>query len=427
MNPMWSVSRSSNTQMKTILSRRRTCRLCEGHGLELIIQLTPTPLANAFVSSGRLSEVQDVYPLDLFLCNDCSHVQLIDVIDPKLLFHDYIYVSSTSPVFVEHFRRYADQVLARLKPAQGALVVEIGSNDGILLTFFRHRGMRVLGVDPARHIAQTATESGIETLPTFFTAALSRKIRQERGSAAIVAANNVLAHVDDLTDMVIGIHDLLTPDGIFVFEVSYLVDVIQKTLFDTVYHEHLCYHSVKPLRAFFHRHGLELIDTERVATHGGSLRGTVQLAGGPHSVSPSVASLIAFEEDLGLYRAQTFTSFATDIDKVRASLGTLLRDLKLQGKTIAGYGAPAKATTLLYHFDLGNVLDYIVDDSPLKQNMFTPGHHIPVVSAQAIYDRKPDYLLILAWNFAHPIMKKHQLFLHQGGHFIVPLPDVKVV
>jgi hypothetical protein len=153
----------------------------------------------------------------------------------------------------------------------------------------------------------------------------------------------------------------------------------------------------------------------------------VQLAGGPHSVSPSVASLIAFEEDLGLYRAQTFTSFATDIDKVRASLGTLLRDLKLQGKTIAGYGAPAKATTLLYHFDLGNVLDYIVDDSPLKQNMFTPGHHIPVVSAQAIYDRKPDYLLILAWNFAHPIMKKHQLFLDQGGHFIVPLPDVKVV
>lgn len=412
--------------MKAVVSRRDTCRLCGGHYLELVIQLAPTPLANAFVPAKCLGRVQETYPLDLFLCHGCGHLQLLDVVDPEVLFRNYIYVSSTSPVFVEHFRRYADEVLGRVMPPAGALVVEIGSNDGTLLKFFQDRGMRVLGIDPAQDIARRATESGIETLPTFFTSELARKIKGERGPAVIVVANNVFAHADDLADITKGVRDLLTRDGIFVFEVSYLVDVIEKTLFDTIYHEHLSYHSVEPLEAFFRRHGMELIAAECVDTHGGSLRGTVQIGGGARPVSPSVDRLIALEKGFALHRAETFKSFAADIDRVKGRLGTLLRGLRAQGKTVAGYGAPAKATTLLFHFDLGDLLDFIVDDSPLKQNMFTPGHHIPVLAPQAIYERKPDYLLILAWNFSQPIMKKHQAFRNQGGRFIVPLPEIEV-
>lgn len=391
------------------------------------MQLTPTPLANAFVPAERVGDPQEAYPLDLYLCASCGHLQLLDVVDPEVLFRDYVYVSSTSPVFVEHFRRYADELLNRVKPPDGALVVEIGSNDGTLLKFFQDRSMRVLGIDPACEIARKATESGIETLPAYFTTELAHKIKEESGPAVIIAANNVFAHVDDLADMTKGIRDLLAPDGVFVFEVSYLVDVIEKTLFDTIYHEHLSYHSVKPLRVFFHRYGMELINTERVSTHGGSLRSTVQLAGGPWMVSPSVAQMITLEAKLGLDCAETFKSFAANIDRLKGRLHNLLRDLKAQGKTIAGYGAPAKATPLLFHFNLGSVLDFIVDDSPLKQNLFTPGHHIPVLPPQAIYERKPDYLLILAWNFSQSILKNHRAFRDQGGHFIVPLPEMEVV
>lgn len=413
--------------MNPDLSWRETCRLCESRHLDLVIKLTPTPPANAFVPVDRAHHLQPEYPLDVFLCKGCGHVQLLDVVNPEILFRDYVYVSSTSPVFVEHFRSYADSILQATRLPEGALVVEIGSNDGILLKCFRARGMRVLGVDPARDIAERSTRDGIETLATFFTADLASRIRAERGQASVVLANNVFAHIDDLSGVAEGICELLAPDGIFVFEVSYLLDVIQKTLFDTIYHEHLSYHSVKPLRAFFPRHGLELVDVERVTPHGGSLRGTAQLAGGPRPVAESIARLIVQEDGIGLDRPETFQAFAANIERVRSQLRTLLRGLKQQGKSIAGYGAPAKATTLLYHFDLGGVLDFIVDDSPLKQNLYSPGHHLPVLPSSSIYERRPDFLLILAWNFASSIMKNNEWFRELGGHFIIPLPEMEVV
>ncbi len=413
--------------MNASVFRRNTCRLCGRYDLELVLQLAPTPIGDAYVSVEHLSKVQETYPLDLFLCHDCGHLQLLDVVDPEVLFGDYVYLTSSSLGLIEHFRRYADEVLASVMPPEGALVVDIGSNDGSLLKFFQDQGMHVLGIDPARDIARKATESGIETLSTFFTAELARKIKNERGPTAIVTANNVFAHIDNLGDVADGIRELLATDGIFVFEVSYLVDIIQKMLFDTVYHEHLCYHTVKPLDSFFCRHGMQLIDVQRIPTKGGSLRGTAQLAGGPWTVSPSVARLMAIETNLGLDRAETFRAFAVRIDSVKNQLLSLLRDFKVQGKTIAGYGASVTVTTLIYHFDLGDMLSFIVDDNPQKQNLFTPGHHIPVLSSQAIYERMADYVVILAWNYAQPIMKKHQAFLDQGGHFIVPLPRVEVM
>jgi len=352
----------------------------------------------------------------------------LTIIDPNYLFQDYVYVSGTSPVFVKHFEEYAKSVISEFDLHQGSLVVEIGSNDGTLLKFFQDAGMRVLGIDPAIEIAKKATDLGIETLPVFFNAELAKILRNERGPASIITANNVFAHVDDLIVFTQGVRWLLAEDGVFIFEVSYLVDVFEKTLFDTVYHEHLSYHSVSPLHQFFQAQGLELIEVTRVKTHGGSLRGIVQLSSGYRKVSKSVVNLISLESKLKLDKANTLKHYSNNIDKLKQQLQVLLYDLKQSGKNIVGYGAPAKATTLLYHFGLGpDMLDFIIDDSPLKQGLYSPGLHIPVLPSSALYEKNPDYILILAWNFSDPIIKNHLSFSKAGGKFIIPLPEVLIV
>ncbi|HMC65222.1 MAG TPA: class I SAM-dependent methyltransferase [Gemmataceae bacterium] len=412
--------------MATRVSRRNDCRLCNSWDLELVLPLAPTPIGDHYVPRDRLGEVQETYPLDLYLCHGCGHVQMLDTVDPEALFGDYLYVTSSSPGLVEHFRKYADDLLDRLRPLPGSLVVEFGSNDGSLLRFFQAQGMRVLGVDPARAIAERATQNGIETVPAFFTSGLARQIRRERGPAALITANNVFAHADNLTDIADGIHDLLASDGVFCFEVSYLVDLMDNMVFDSIYHEHLCYHSVKPLDTFFRRHGLELIDAAHVGTKGGSLRCTVQLAGGPRPLTASVGRLIALEAQRRLDQADTFHVFAARIDRAKQAVARAVHDLRRQGKMIAGFGASVTTTTLIYHFDLGDKLSYIVDDNSARHNLYSPGHHIPVVGPQAMYEQKPASVVILAWRYAEPIMKKHQAYREQGGQFIVPLPALKV-
>jgi SAM-dependent methyltransferase len=413
--------------LNKLYRRRESCRLCGGADLTLVLSLIPTPPANAFVAKSALNEPQKTFPLDLFFCESCTHVQLLDIVDPSVLFADYVYVSGTSPVFVEHFKNYAADILNRFQAPADSLVVDIGSNDGTLLSIFKDAGMTVLGIDPARDIAAQANQNGIETKTDFFTKSLAKSIADDRGPASIITANNVFAHADDLIGIVEGIQRLMAPDGVFVFEVSYLLDVYEQTLFDTIYHEHLAYHSVKPLVSFFQAHGLELIEAERVSSHGGSLRGIVQHAGGPHAVGPSIAQRLAEEDRLKLDKSSTLQQFAVNIERNKQELIGVLDDLKRQGKSIAGFGAPAKATTLMYHFGLGpDVIDFIVDDSPLKQGLYTPGHHIPVLPSSALYEQKPDFALILAWNFAEPIMNNHQKFQQTGGQFIIPLPRVQV-
>lgn len=406
---------------------RSTCRLCGGADLAKVLALTPTPPANSFVTEAERSTPQQTFPLDIWLCSGCGHAQLLDVVDPRILYEHYVYVSGTSPVFVRHFEQYAQYVRSQFKPAPGSLVLDIGSNDGTLLRFFKDAGHKVLGVEPAEEISEASRKAGIPTLTGFFSEALAERVIREHGRAAVVTANNVAAHIDDLAAVMRGVAKLLAPDGVFVFEVSYLVDVLEKTLFDTIYHEHLDYHTVEPLVPFFASCGLQLIEAVRVDSHGGSLRGVVQPAGGPRKVGASVAALIARERELKLRDAATFHAFGTSIAKVGRELTTLLRKLKSEGKRIAGFGAPAKATTLLYHLGITpELVDFIVDDSPLKQGRFTPGMHIPVVPAQALYDRKVDYAVLLAWNFAEPIMKKHAAWRSGGGRFIVPLPTLEV-
>ncbi len=411
-----------------LYTHRKACRLCGSRKITEVLSLEPSPPANSFVSRDQVGEEQEKVPLNLCFCEQCFHVQLLDVVDPEVMFRNYVYVSGTSPTFVSHFETYARDIVGEYAPPEGSLVVDIGSNDGTLLKFFKRMGLNAVGVDPATSIAEAAERAGIPTIPAFFNAAVSSRIKKEHGQAQIITANNVFAHADNLHAIVLAARHLLKDDGIFVFEVSYLGDVFEKTLFDTIYHEHLAYHSVKPLVPFFESNLMELIDVKHVDSHGGSIRCVVQKKGGPHKVKPSVGDMIRNEEQLGLDQSASFQAFADRINAVKEKLSGLLRNIKDGGKSIAGYGAPAKATTLMHHFQLGpDIIDFIVDDSPLKQNLFTPGFHIPVLPPAAIEERKPDVLLILAWNFAEPIMQKHAGFGNNGGTFIVPLPDVRQV
>jgi SAM-dependent methyltransferase len=351
----------------------------------------------------------------------------VEVVDPELLYIEYPYLTSISLGLPEHFRRYAEEVLGSIQPPRDTLVVDIGSNDGSLLKAFKDLGMRVLGIDPARDAGRLADQRGVETLTAFFSGDLARRLRLERGSAAVITANNVFANIDNLDDLIAGVRAWLAPDGVFVFETSYIGDVIEKTLLETVFHEHLSYFSVNPLQSFFRRCSMELIDVQRVPTKGGSIRGTVQLGAGKRKAAPAVGEIIAYENQIGMHAPEIFRRFRAKLDTVKADLLRVLRELKAEGKTVAGYGASVGSVTLLYEFGLHELLGFLVDDNTRKQNTFSPGHHIPVLAPNAIYDRKVDALVILAWAYAEPIMKNHPAFLQSGGEFIIPLPEVKII
>ena len=407
--------------------RRKNCRQCGSRQLSSAIKLNSTPLANNYLKNKNENYKNDLFPLEVFFCDNCKHLQLIDVVDPKILYENYLYVSGTSKVFIEHFKNYATY-LSEKYCAKG-LVVDIGSNDGTLLKEFKKLGYSVLGIEPARDIGKQASSEGIETILDFFNPSLSSSIKSQYGLAKIITANNVFAHIDKPKSFLEGIKCLLSPEeGIFVFEVSYFKDVIDNIYFDTIYHEHLDYHTLLPLKNLMDRSGFEVIEASCIKTHGGSIRVISQMKGGKYSVNSSVNKLIKDEEKLGLHNLSTYKSFSSRIDKIGKELKQTLLEIKLKGKTIAAYGAPAKATTLMHHFDIGSeTIDFIVDDSKWKQFLFSPGKNIPIYPKEFIELKKPDYILILAWNFAESIIKNNQEFKSMGGKFIIPLPTVEIV
>lgn len=413
--------------MEPKINRRTTCRMCGSSNLSLVYQLAPSPIGDAYVTADQLNIYQESYPIDMFLCRDCGLAQLLDIIAPEVLYTDYIYLTGSSSEMREHFHKYANQVIECIRPAPDALVVDIGSNDGTLLRQFKNHGLHVIGVEPATEIAQMATENGVKTFPCFFTPELALQIKQEYGPAIIITANNVFANVDDLVSLTEGIRSLMASNGVFVFESFYLADVIENLVFDFIYHEHLSAFSVAPVQRFFQSMGMQLIDVQRIPTKGGSLRYTIQLAGGPRTVSPSVASMLNFEKRFGLYHPETFKAFLIKIDGYKQRTVEFLKTLKNDGKKIAGYGASITGTTLIYHFGIGEYLDYLIDDNPAKQRRFSPGLHIPVYHPQLLYESKPDYVVILAWRFADEIIQKHNEFIKHGGKFIVPLPELKLI
>ena len=410
--------------------QRTKCRMCDSKSLEKVMALTPTPPGNNFLSKVELDFPEPAYPLELYFCQECHHVQLGHVVDPKILYQkDYFYVSGTSSKFVEHLNDYALEMIHSLQLKSDSFVVDIGSNDGTCLKAFQQAGInKILGIDPATKIAKRATESGVETIGDFFSYALANELRIKYGPAKLITSHNACAHIDHLDDVFRGVQHLLADDGIFVLEVGYLLDVYENAWFDTIYHEHLDFHTVAPFRKLFERLGMELIGVQRISPQGGSIRVMAQKMNGPRVVDQSIQDLISLEESKGLDKPETFNKFSQRINEVGIQLRALIQSIKARGETIAAFGAPTKSTTLLAHFGLGkDDLDFIVDDNPLKQGLFSPGAHIPVFAPEEMYSRRPDYLLILAWNFAEPIMSNHQRYIKEGGKFIVPMPSPRIV
>ena len=407
---------------------RRSCRMCDSADLQLLLELVPTPPGDHYVTADALDVAQTVYPMRLVMCGGCGLAQLCEVVDPEILYRDYIYNTSISLGLVQHFDRYAEAVLARTGVQVPALAVDIGSNDGTLLGAFKRRGVRVLGVDPARDVARKATAGGLETVNAFFSAALARDLRHEYGPAAIVTANNVFANVDDLHDFIAGIRQLLAPDGLFVFETGYFPDLVRQIIIDNIYQEHLSYYSVTPLQRFFAANDMELAAVEHEPTKGGSIRGFVQVAGANRVRQDAVLSgLLEQEAEGGFACVERLRYFSERVQRLRGRLAALVEDLRGSGRTLAGYGASVGVTTLLYYFDLGGALSFLVDDNPVRHGRFTPGHHVPVLPSDALYSRKPDDVLLLAWRYAEPIVRKHAAYTQAGGRFILPLPEIAFV
>lgn len=402
--------------------------MCDGENLVCTMRLTPTPPGNRLLSEAELSQPETTYPLDVYFCRDCHHVQLGHVVDPRILYQkQYLYVSGTSAHFVKHLDQYAEEMIARYQLPRGSFVVDIGSNDGTCLRGFQTRGMDVLGVDPATEIARAATESGIPTVGTFFSFEVAKELRAKHGPATFITSHNVCAHIDQLDDVMRGVAHWLDDDGVFGVEIGYFVDVYSKLYFDTIYHEHLDYHTVGPFRRLMARTGMEILSAKRVSPQGGSIRLLAQKTGGPRKPDGTVEQLVALEHEMALDKPESITAYGERIAALGEQLRALLGELKAAGKRIGAYGAPTKAVTFLSHFGIGrDTVEFVVEDNAMKHGKYLPVSHIPVVATEELYRRQPDYALILAWNFAEPIMAMHRKYAEQGGHFVVPLPEPRI-
>ena len=366
-------------------------------------------------------------PMELYLCRECGHLQILHVGNPEIQYRNYVYTTSLSLGLREHFAAYANDVISRHAIVPGSLIVELGSNDGSLLGFFKERGMKVQGVDPAVAIARRATEQGIETIADFFTDEVGDQIRQTRGAARVVIANNMIANVDNLDPLVTGIRNVLADNGLFIFETQYGVDVTEKNLLDTVYHEHLSYFNIKPLTRFFARFGMQVIDVQHIWTKGGSIRVTVQRAGRSRPTS-EVARFIAVEDRLGVDQPAYYAAYMRRITAIRNELIDIADACRTRGRQVAGYGVSVGTTTLLPQLGLENRIDFLVDDDPKKATIMAgPGYDIPILPPATLYERKPAIVVVFAWRYIDPIRAKHPRYFAEGGKFIVPLPSVTYV
>ncbi len=408
--------------------RRADCRVCGAGDLEIFLSLGPTPLANACLASTDAFADEPSFPLDVAFCMRCSLVQTPDVINPETLFRHYLYVTGTSDTIAEHNRQYADTVVALLGLSPSDQVIEIASNDGSLLGCFQAHGVKTLGVEPATNIAERARAAGVETLDVFFDDHTAETIRASRGAARAVVANNVFAHVDDTLGFLKGCRKLLSDDGRVIIEVPYLGELLDQLEYDTIYHEHLCYFSVHALRAACDAAGLSMVRVDDVDVHGGSLRLYAGLPDHCGGHAAGVLERIEAEQREGLHELGRYQRFGRDVAEHRASLVEMLTGLRRDGKRLAAYGAPAKGNTLLNYCGIGSdLIEFTVDKNPLKVGSFTPGMHIPIENVGRLTETMPDYVLILAWNFADEIMRQQKPYRDRGGRFMIPIPVPKIV
>ena len=404
------------------------CRICYSNNLTKFLDLGSTPPADDFLVAGRLKEKEKYYPLDVYICNDCSLVQLGHTVPPEILFqNDYPYESSMTKAGQKHFHSFASDVVSRFKLNSKDLAVDIGSNVGVLLQGFKNEGLQVLGIDPADNICKIAIKSGIDTISSFFNEEAVREVIKKKGKAKVITGTNVFAHVDDIHSLVKNVDKLLSEKGIFIIEAPYLIWLLEHLEYDTIYHEHLSYLSVKPLNVLFGKHGMEIFDIVEADIHGGSIRYFIARQG-DYKVTENVKRLITLEKEKKAYDIDRLLKFAKDVEKNREDLMQMLRELKNKGKRIVGVSAPAKGMTLLNYCKIGtDILDFVTEKSTLKIGKYTPGMHIPVLPDSELLKQKPDYALLLAWNFAEEIMNNLKDFKSAGGKFIIPIPKPRIV
>ena len=410
--------------ISTLAPTMTACRACTSRDLFLYLPLGEHPPANAFLKPEQLAATERRYSLDTHVCLSCGLIQVPDVLPPDF-FEDYVYVPSASDTMHRHFAAIARRFKHELITGPDQLLVDIGCNDGLLLKACRDEGLATLGVDPSRNIAEIARARGIEVFNEYFTAESAGRIRSQYGAAQVIVTTNTFNHIDNLHGFMQGVDTLLADDGTFVIEVPQALTCIEDNEFDTVYHEHLSVFSVASVAALGAFFGLQVVDIDELPIHGGSMRLYLRRQGPP---KPIVAEWLQRENDAGLFERDTYIAHAGRVGQIRADLMTMLVDLKQSGKRLAGYGAPAKGSTLLNFYGIGpDMLDFLADRNTLKQGRFSPGTHIPVVSPDEIAKQKPDYLLILAWNFAAEIMEQQEEFRAAGGQFIIPIPQPRIV
>ena len=403
---------------------RYNCRLCKSIYMTEVLDMNKVPLAGNFLNKENIGR-EKVYPLTVSVCQDCSFVQVNEVVNKKDLFADYRYIS-TIPLG-KHFEDYAKEIAFKFLK-KGNFIVDIGSNDGVLLKPLKKLGMKVLGVDPAKNIAKVANDQGLTTIVDYFTRKVASKIVKKYEQANAVFANNVIAHIDNVDEVIKGVNELLLPDGIFVIEIYYLSDLIAKGQYDIVYHEHHSYYSLTSLMPYLAKFGFNVFDAQRVSSHSGSIRVYIQKNNGIYGNTKRLEGLLSMEKDMNLGALKTYVKFGEDAIRKSDQLWLLLDNLKKQGKRIVGYGASGRGNMLLKFCQIDNkILDYIVDESPERYGRYTPVTHIPIVPPVVFRNDYPDYALLLAWGYKDMIMKKEKEFVKEGGKFIVPLPEIKVV
>lgn len=414
--------------MKDVVKLEK-CRICKSKNLEMFLDLGKMPIPNGFLKSEDLNKHERLFNLACVYCSDCSLVQLSEVVNPDIMFSNYVYVTSVSKSMLNNFANLTFRANKISNLNSKSFVIDIGSNDGSLLKFFKNYESQVLGIDPAKNLAKVAISNGIPTEVALFNLATARRVIKKYGKADVITATNVVAHIHNLDELLKGVKILLKENGIFITEFPYILDLISKNQFDTIYHEHLSYFGLTSWNYFIEKHGLKIIDVSRVQIHGGSIRVTHRLNKNAFAKkNKTVSYLTGVEAQQGLLEKKAYLEFAARVSKLKTDLNALLKQLKKQKKRIVGLGAPAKGNILTGFFDIGpDVLDYIVDSTSLKQGLFTPKKHLPIYSENRVLKDQPDYALILAWNFKEEIMRKHRLFKKRGGKFIIPIPEIRIV